>query len=305
MLSAEDLGIFLEVARRGRLTEAAKYLKLNHTTVGRHISQLERSVEQRLFSREPAGWVLTEAGVRLLAHAEAVEAAMRSAREDCLQTGHHLSGSVRAITPDGFGSYLLIPGLKQMKKDYSGLTIEIVTANRHTSLTSREFDIAVTIERPEARGVSVRKLADYSLAFYGSSAYLRDKSPCSSIDSLVDDHDFIWYVDEALGAATYKTLYRLVPAAEPTIQTNNITGQIGAAQQGLGLCFLPTYIGDRIPGLERLPGLNAKIPRRLWRTQPDPASQELARGRCRVASAGPNGRGDRPCRRSGFRCPRR
>ena len=44
MLRADDFQIFLEVARRGRLTEAARVLKINHTTVGRHVSQRERSV---------------------------------------------------------------------------------------------------------------------------------------------------------------------------------------------------------------------------------------------------------------------
>ena len=44
MLRADDFQIFLEVARRGRLIEAARVLKINHTTVGRHVSQLERSV---------------------------------------------------------------------------------------------------------------------------------------------------------------------------------------------------------------------------------------------------------------------
>ena len=43
MLRADDFQIFLEVARRGRLIEAARVLKINHTTVGRHVSH-ERSV---------------------------------------------------------------------------------------------------------------------------------------------------------------------------------------------------------------------------------------------------------------------
>ena len=42
-LRADDFQIFLEVARRGRLIEAARVLKINHT-VGRRVSQLERSV---------------------------------------------------------------------------------------------------------------------------------------------------------------------------------------------------------------------------------------------------------------------
>lgn len=264
MVRADDLGIFLEVARHGRLTEAAKVLKLNHTTVGRHISQLERSVQQRLFNRESSGWTLTEPGVRLLAHAEAIEAAVRAANEDCLLTGKHLTGSVRIVAPDGFGSYLLVPSLGRFADQLGGLTVEVVTANRHTSLTSREFDVAITIERPQARGVKVSLLANYQLAFFGAPDYLAGRPTVTDPAEIAHTFDLIWYVDEALGAHTYQTLYGLVPDAEPRVQSNSIAAQINAAQQGMGLAFLPTYIGRRIPGLVRLPGVAQTVPHSYW-----------------------------------------
>ncbi|MHA6626537.1 LysR family transcriptional regulator [Pseudonocardia sichuanensis] len=263
MLSADDLGIFLEVARRGRLTEAAKHLGLNHTTVGRHISRLERSVEQRLFHREQSGWRLTEAGLRLLGHAEAVEAAVTAAREDCLQTGQYLTGSIRLITPDGFGSYLLTPGLAQMRSAFPGLALEIVTANRHASLGTREFDLAVAIERPGTRAVSAHMLAEYELRLYASPAYLDGHRPIGSVEDVRGD-DFIWYVDDALGGLTHETLFRAVPTARPAIQTNTIAGQISAARQGLGIAFLPTWIGDVTPGVQRVEGFDSAIPHSYW-----------------------------------------
>jgi DNA-binding transcriptional LysR family regulator len=264
MLRADDLGIFLEVARHGRLTEAAKVLKVNHTTVGRHISQLERSVQQRLFNREPSGWTLTDAGVRLLAHAESVEAAVQAANEDCLLTGKSLTGTVRVIVPDGFGTYHLVPELGRFADQLGDLTVEVVTANRHASLTSREFDVAVTIERPRERAVRVSKLADYQLAFYASPGYLESRPQVTEPDDLPDAFEFIWYVDEALGADTFQTLYGLVPDAHPRIQSNSIAAQVNAAQRGMGLAFLPTYIADRVPGLERLPGIERTAPRSYW-----------------------------------------
>ena len=264
MVRADDLGIFLEVARHGRLTEAAKVLKLNHTTVGRHISLLEKSVQQRLFNREPSGWTLTEPGLRLLAHAETVEAAVRAANEDCLSTGKHLTGSVRVVAPDGFGSYLLVPSLGEFRNQLGGLTVEVVTSNRHASLSSREFDVAVTIDRPQARGVKVSKLAEYRLGFFGSPDYLAGKPWVTQPEELPDAFDLIWYVDEALGAETYKTLYSLVPEARPRIQTNSISAQINAAQRGMGLAFLPAFIGECIPGLARLRGMDRTVPHSYW-----------------------------------------
>jgi DNA-binding transcriptional LysR family regulator len=276
MIRADDLGIFLEVARHGRLTEAAKVLQLNHTTVGRHISQLEQSVQQRLFNREHAGWTLTEAGVRLLAHAEAIEASVKAANEDCLLTGQYMTGSVRVVTPDGFGSYLLVPSLGRFAKTLGGLTVEVVTANRHASLTSREFDLAVTIERPHARAVNITKLADYRLGFFASPDYLRGKPQISDPSQIPGTFDVIWYVDEALGLDTYRTLYALVPDVVPKVHTNSIAAQVNAAVTGMGLCFLPTYIGNMVPGLTRLPGVEQTVPHSYWLLIPN-GFERLAR----------------------------
>lgn len=196
MLSADDLLVFVEVARRGRVTEAARHLRINHTTVSRHIARLERDVDQRLFDRNSDGWTLTEAGTNLLVHAEAVDAALLAAQEECFDKGSALSGRVRIIAPDGFGTYLLLPGLAELRRLHPGLVVEIMTANRHATLTPREFDVAITIERPQARAVSIQKLTDYSLAFYASPEYLASHPPVERVEQL-RDHTLIWYVEEA------------------------------------------------------------------------------------------------------------
>ncbi|GLY70601.1 LysR family transcriptional regulator [Amycolatopsis taiwanensis] len=281
MISADDLGIFLEVARRGRLTEAAKHLGLNHTTVGRHIAHLERTAEQRLFHREPSGWVLTPAGTRLLEHAEAVEAAVLAAREDCLQTGRYLTGAVRMITPDGFGTFLLAPELGTLADSFPALSLELVIANVHASLSTREFDLAVTIERPVTRAVNARRLADYDLRLYAAPSFLDSHSPISSAGDLEGD-PFIWYTEDALCAPTLETLFQAVPAARPVYLTNTISGQICAGRQGLGWVFLPSWIGDTADGLRRVDAFPHSVPHSYWLLVP----RNLARlARVRAMSA--------------------
>lgn len=54
MQSADNLRFFLEVARTGRLNEAARNLAVDHTTVGRRITALEKAFGERLFDRSPA-----------------------------------------------------------------------------------------------------------------------------------------------------------------------------------------------------------------------------------------------------------
>ncbi|WP_020501664.1 LysR family transcriptional regulator [Sciscionella marina] len=272
MISADDLGIFLEVARRGRLVEAGRQLGLDHTTVGRHIARLERETEQRLFHREPSGWRLTPAGTRLLGHAESVEAAVRAAHEDCLRTGKHLTGSVRMIAPDGFGNFLLSPGIGALHAAFPALGMELVVANVHTSLGTREFDLAVTIEAPPTRAVDAHRLADYELCLYAAPSFLTAHPPITTAADL-DGDPFIWYVEDALCAPTLETLFQAVPTARPAYRTNTIAGQISAAQQGLGFAFLPGWIGDATPGLVRLDAFPHAVAHSYWLMVP----RQLAR----------------------------
>ena len=266
MISADDLMVFLEVSRRGRLVEAARHLQINHTTVSRHIARLERAVGQRLFDRHADGWTVTAAGTQLLVHAEGIEASLVAAREECFSQGSSLSGRVRVIAPDGFGTYLLLPALADLYATHPALIVEIATANRHATLTPREFDVAITIEQPHARAVEVRKLTDYTLSFYATPRYVDSHDEVVAVDDLYG-HPMIWYVDEALDVSTFNVLHDVLPDIKPRIQTNNIAGHIEAAKAGLGIAFLPTFIGERVAGLQRLP-VSTSTTRSYWLSVP-------------------------------------
>lgn len=268
MFSADDLECFREVALRGSLAAAAKQLGVDHTTVGRHITKLERTVGERLFFRKSNGWDLTDAGIRLLGYAETVHTAVMVARENYSDAAKGLTGSVRAVTPEGFAAYLLAPGLGRLRSQYPELSVEVLVANRHAALRTREYDIAVSIERPETRAVVVEKLADFELVVYASPQYLQTSPPIRSNDDLAA-HPFIWYVEEALTLDPVPTLQTLIPGVSPYIQTTSLTGQIAAASQGLGLALLPSWIADREAQLVRVQGINVVTRRSYWMLTPN------------------------------------
>ncbi|MBM3555894.1 MAG: LysR family transcriptional regulator, partial [Alphaproteobacteria bacterium] len=81
-LDWNDLRYFLELGRNRRLVAAAKRLGVDHTTVGRRIAALEKSVGTRLVMADRSGYVLTEAGQRLFAHAEGIEGRLAAAVDE-------------------------------------------------------------------------------------------------------------------------------------------------------------------------------------------------------------------------------
>ncbi|KIQ16263.1 LysR family transcriptional regulator [Rhodococcus sp. MEB064] len=243
MFSADHLRFFLEVSRHGRLNDASRVLGVDHTTIGRRITSLEKAAGHRLFDRTPSGWRLTEAGRRLVAYAETVESTLIAAFEDQTTSVGSLTGSVRIAAPDGFGAFVLTPRLTRLRRDHPHLDVELVTATEHDALSTRGFDVAVTLEKPSPRFVSSRKLASYDLRLYASRSYLADAPPLTELADL-RRHVVIWYVDALLDVVPLRILDAMNLDGRPQFQTNNITGQWLAARNGLGVAPLPNYIGE-------------------------------------------------------------
>ncbi|MCA3635047.1 MAG: LysR family transcriptional regulator, partial [Methylobacterium sp.] len=103
----DNARIFLAVARSGQFLAAARQLGLDHATVARRVSALEKTLGSALFERRTTGCVPTPAGERFLASAERIEAEMLSAQADLAATGLDVSGTVRIGAPDGFGTLFL------------------------------------------------------------------------------------------------------------------------------------------------------------------------------------------------------
>ncbi|WP_072802367.1 LysR family transcriptional regulator [Rhodococcoides yunnanense] len=263
MFTADHLRFFLEVSRHGRLNEASKALGVDHTTVGRRITSLEKLAGRRLFDRTPSGWRLTEAGSRLVGYAESVESALIAAFEDQTSTVGPLTGSVRIAAPDGFGAFVLTPNLTKLRRHHPDLDVELVTATEHNSLNTREFDVAVTLEQPSARLVTFRKLATYSLHLYATKEYLANAPAITRIEDL-RQHTLIWYVGALLDVAPLRILDSILADGRAQIQTNNITGHWLAAQNSLGIAPLPSYIGEPDDTLVRVLPEQFSIDRTYW-----------------------------------------
>ena len=73
MFNWDDVRYFLTLQRHGTLAAAGAALSLDPTTIGRRLVKLEEELGARLFDRTPNGYVLTEAGHRLLPRADRIE----------------------------------------------------------------------------------------------------------------------------------------------------------------------------------------------------------------------------------------
>jgi DNA-binding transcriptional LysR family regulator len=152
-----DIKIFLAVARAGSLGGAARLTGQSQPTMGRRLRVLERDAGQALFQRGTQGFVLTDEGAAVLAHAERMEEdALGFERRLAGQEGE-MEGLLRVSSSDWFGVHILTPIFATFAARHPKVTIELITDSRLFNLARREADLVFRIKRFDEAGVVQRK----------------------------------------------------------------------------------------------------------------------------------------------------
>ncbi|WP_085904886.1 LysR family transcriptional regulator [Kiloniella majae] len=181
-----DLKVFAAVVQKGSLSAAGRYLGLSQPTIGRHIDSLEKALNKKLFNRGSKGYVLTEQGLELLPHIEAMERASLAIEE---HDQSEISGIVRLSLPEITSRYLgkrLLP----LQKLYPDIKLEIATSNQFVNLSRREADIALRTELP-AQGDLRTKLAFRTQAAIFASHQYTKLNPAALTEERYQNCDWI------------------------------------------------------------------------------------------------------------------
>jgi molybdate transport repressor ModE-like protein len=245
----DNLRIFLAIARAGQILSAAKALQLNHATVARRLDALEESLNTKLFERRTTGAVLTPVGEKLLVRVERMESEVLQA--DAATVSNTINGIVRVGAPDGFGTFHLAPCLARLANLHPQLTIQLVPLPRSFSLSRREADIIVTIERPKLGRAIIKKLTDYSLSVYASKSYLK-KTGLIREQSDLENRLFITYVEDITYSRALDYTADLAKLMPRHYECGSVIAQMEAVRAGEGVGILHDYAATAYPDLERI-----------------------------------------------------
>jgi len=117
-MNTEQLRAFLQVAREGRLTVAAKQLGVSQPGLSRQLQALEAELGVRLLVRTPGGAVLTDAGERFLPHARRALEALAAGTVELGELTTTPRGAVSLGTLQTVGTYLLPDLIRAFKGRY-------------------------------------------------------------------------------------------------------------------------------------------------------------------------------------------
>lgn len=246
----DDLKVFLAVARGESLSAAGKVLRRDPATVGRRIARLEDALRAALFLRAPTGYALTEAGARLLVHAEAAERAVEAGAEALGGPAAGLTGQVRIGAPDGCANFLLPRVCTQVRAAHPGLEMQIVALPRVVNLSRREADFAITVSPPLAGRLTVQKVTDYRLHLVAHRNYLEKFAPIRGLDD-VRAHPVIGYIPDMIFDEELDYLAE-IGAETVALGSNAVSVQLGFLREGAGLGIAHDFSLPFVPGLVKV-----------------------------------------------------
>lgn len=258
----DDAKYFLAVAREGQMLGAARRLGVSQARLSRRIAALEAALGTTLLDRGPQGCTLTGPGSAMVPMAERAETAMLEAQAQVGRHGDEISGSVRIGAPDGFGAGFLAARLDRFAQAHPALDLQLVPVPRTFSLSQREADIAIMIDRPDRGRLRVRKLTDYTLGLYATQSYL-DRAGTPSRLADLTDHRLVGYVEDLIFTPALHYTAEFLPGWHSSIEISTALGQFEAVKAGAGIGILHDFMATGVRGLVPL-FPNRCITRSYW-----------------------------------------
>jgi len=245
-LDWDDLRFFLLAAQAGTLAGAARAGGVRHTTIGRRLTALERSLGASLFLRGPEGLTLTPVGELMLPLAQKVEHDVRTLRELVASR----RSVVRLALPSGFVT-MFADDLARLTKEHPELTLETAGSGQFADLQRGEADLALRIGQIQDHELVARSLGEVGLSLYASMHYLRDHPMAADLSDFTG-HRLIAFGAELSSTPPAEWLHKHAQAASVVLRTNEMASMLDAAVSGAGLALLPCMLADTEPRLLRL-----------------------------------------------------
>ncbi len=238
----DDLRIFLAVARTGSISGAAKYLEVQHSTVSRRMRSLEDKLGTHLIERKKTGYELTLSGENIKQSALRIEKEMLAVDEALLGKDANLVGSLRVTTINNMASSVLMPMFARFSDKHPQVDLHIIVSNMDASLAQREADIAIRLTNTPTDTLIGTRLLTAASTIYGSRQYIQNIKKQTQEPKWIGVNCCLFHKTWTKQNCGHQSHHFY---SDDTLVT------LAALKEGLGVSFLPCFLGDADPFLER------------------------------------------------------
>ena len=256
---------FAAVMADGSLSAAGRRIGYSQPTLGRHIETLEQQLGVLLFDRTLQGLRPTATAIRLYEPVKAAEQALAEAALVAEGSAGQIDGTVRITSSTVVSHYLLPPMLRDIRRDFPGIAIELVPTDSVENLLLRESDIAVRMFRPTQLELISRKLGEFPIVACAHQSYLGRRGTPEAPEDLLG-HDLIGYDRSDALIAVAKRMGFDLDRSNFVLRTDSHTAAWQLLTAGLGIGFAQRGLVHDTPGMRELLPMITPPPLEVWLT---------------------------------------
>src|SRR3990167_843288 len=196
MIDIEKLRSFYYVIKEGSLLKAATVLEKNHTTLSKHLTDLQETYNIKLFVRKRKRIELTEKGKELFKLAQNTIPNLENGAAEILDPKPQ-PNSLRVITTAGTTGIWLVRKLKLLIDEFPDLHVSLIATNTDIDFETSKADVGI-LPKQTSKGLSHKKIRSITLQLYASKDYVERYGMPKNIDDL-KDHKLISYYSDYEG----------------------------------------------------------------------------------------------------------
>lgn len=181
------LKVFHTVAKRLNFTKAAAELSITQPAVTKHIKEIERQLNAKLFDRNGTKIKLTAAGKVLLKYTDQIFEIYRELEFEISSLNHKQQGSLRIGASTTIAQYVLPPLLADFHAKFKDIKVSLFNSNTESIehlLEQKKIDLGIT------EGQSKNKLFHYTrfikdeIVLAAREGHPMSKKPAIKLDEL-------------------------------------------------------------------------------------------------------------------------
>jgi len=166
--------VFVEVARDGSFTGAARRLRMSKSAATKHVAWLEQSLGAKLLNRTTKHVGLTEAGAHALSQGQLLLDGYEEIGAGARELVEKPRGVIRVGTPPYFGTHHLLPLVARFTERYPDIRVLLLLDDGSANLITQGIDLSLRIgPAPEDASHIAVPLTNAPQVLVASKSYLR------------------------------------------------------------------------------------------------------------------------------------
>ena len=240
----DTMKAFATVADLGSFTKAAEKLETSNQLVSKYVSHLEEQLGVRLFNRTTRRVHLTQEGEQCLQHAIHILESVHDMESHVGGLKGIAKGLLQISAPVSFSTLHLAPLIRDFKKEYPEVGVNLELSDRKVDVIEEGFDVALRIGHLKSSSLIAKKIASVRLVLCAAPSYIKKHGAPTHPEELNRSHFLSYsYMDYS---ASENPLMKVLRASSQNnksgLAANNGEILMAAAIAGEGYTLQPTFI---------------------------------------------------------------